>query len=79
MQTTGKMTAKQYRCMRCQHIRTETTNHYGKIYSRCPECSWKHPMDATVSECIEPLPEGWDRPADWTIDRLGDIATIQGS
>lgn len=39
----SKATAKQYRCTRCGHIETQTTNHYGKTYSighhnTCPEC-----------------------------------------
>jgi len=70
---TGKVTAKKYRCKHCGHERTESTNHYGEIYSRCPSCSWKRPMDVCVSECVEPLPEGWDRPEPWKIVKLGDV------
>lgn len=73
LQTTGKVTSKKYRCLRCGHERMESTNHYGKIYSACPNCSWKHPLEANVSECLDPLPEGWGRPADWTVVKLGDL------
>lgn len=31
----------------------------------------------TVSECVEPLPEGWGRPEPWKIVKLGDIVEIR--
>lgn len=75
--TTGKITTKPYRCTHCENVSQESTNHYGKIYSRCTACSWKRPGQATVKECLEPVPEGMGVPADWKIVRLGDIAEIR--
>lgn len=66
MQTTGKVSHKQYKCPRCQNKEPHSTNHYGKIYVRCKNCSWKNPMDPIVAmECQDPLPEGWDTPPKW--------------
>lgn len=61
----------------------ETGGTRGKTYSfgrvnRCPNCGWKRPMDVTVWECIEPLPEGTERPEDWKVVKLGDILTTEG-
>ena len=71
---TGKLTAKRYRC-ECGYKSTHSTNHYGAFYDRCPKCSWKSPMDPIkVHTCLEPLPEGWERPEPWKKVKLGDIA-----
>lgn len=34
-------------------------------------------MEVTVWECIEPLPEGMERPKDWKVAKLGDIVDIK--
>lgn len=74
MQIIGKMTPKKYRC-ECGYESTHSTNHFGEFYAKCPNCSWKTPMDPIKThECLEPLPEGWDRPVPWKKVRLGDIA-----
>ena len=75
MRTTGEMLLKRYRCKNvdCQHVRLVSTNHYGDIFDRCPKCSWKHPRDVTISECLEPLPTGWIKPDEWTTIRLGEV------
>ncbi len=68
------LSPKQYRCLRCFHVRTETTNHYGKIYAPCPNCNWKKPTEGNpAAECLDPLPEGWVRPSDWIQKKLGDL------
>jgi DNA-directed RNA polymerase subunit RPC12/RpoP len=74
---TGYVTAKRYQCASCGGITTESTNHYGDIYPRCPHCGWKHPMEAgQVLKCLEPVPEGWGTPTPWKTVRLGDIAQV---
>ena len=55
-------TAKSYKCKRCGHVTTQTTNHYGETYSlgrfnTCPNCPpWAKYAEfggSTVWECIE--------------------------
>ena len=75
--TTGRISAKQYRCTRCGHEETHSTNHWGDIYPRCSGCSWKNPLSPiVVMECLEPIPEGFAKPEPWRIVKLGDIATV---
>ena len=77
MKTTGKITAKMYRCKSCGHESLHSTNHYGEIYPRCTACGWKHPMEmGQVHTCLEPLPEGMGVPEPWKMVKLGDIATV---
>lgn len=52
------------------------TNHYGEIYSRCPSCSWKYPLECGRHVCLEPVPESIGVPEPWKIVKLGDVATI---
>lgn len=72
------VTAKPYRCTHCEHVRMVQTNHWGEVYSRCPNCSWKRPIDATVSVPVGPVPEGAWVPEPWQQVRLGDVAEIHG-
>lgn len=81
--TTGKVTYKLYRCAHCETEHKVSTNHFGEVYSRCPNpnCVSRRPVvNATHKPprhvCLEPLPEGWDRPTPWKIVRLGDIADV---
>ena len=77
MQVTGKMTHKLYKCADCGHESKHSTNHYGEFYDRCPNCSWKSPLNPIkVHHCQEPLPEGWTKPKPWKIVKLSDVATI---
>jgi hypothetical protein len=73
--TTGKATSKLYRCQGCGHESQHSTNHYGEFYDRCRKCSDKgSPFDAVKThECLEPLSEGWERPAPWKKVKLGDV------
>lgn len=74
---TGKVTTKTYKCLECNHESQHSTNHYGQIYCRCNNCSWKSPMSPIKAmECQEPLPEGWERPENWKIVKLGDVVEI---
>lgn len=76
--TTGKVSSKLYRCTRCGHEEHHSTNHWGEIYPRCRNCSWKNPMDPMpVWECLEPMPEGYEKPAPWKKVKLGDICDIK--
>jgi hypothetical protein len=76
---TGKYSIKKYRCTNpdCLHEHNVGTNHWGEIYSRCPKCAWKTPMNPYPQECMESAPEGYGIPEKWTIVRLGDIAEIK--
>lgn len=71
---TGPRSAKRYQCTRCGHEQVETTNHWGEFYDRCPNCSWKHPMDAVVTwKCLEQPPPGYGTPEPWKTVRLQDL------
>lgn len=70
-----KLTLKRYRCSKCGHLRTATTNHYGNTWSwgrvnTCPQCPphAKYPEfgGSTLWECIEPIPDGAWVPETWT-------------
>ncbi len=74
--TTGKISSKLYRCKRCGHEERKDTNHFGECYSwghvnTCPKCPpWaKYPEfgGSTTWVCVEPVPEGMDKPANWLI------------
>jgi len=76
MKTTGKISAKRYRCSCCGYESTHSTNHFGEFYDRCPKCSWKSPMDPIKTHvCLEPLPKGWAKPAPWKRVKLGDVVS----
>jgi DNA replicative helicase MCM subunit Mcm2 (Cdc46/Mcm family) len=70
---TSKVCSKLYRCCHCGHEHYVSTNHYGEVYSDCPKCQWKWPMDPGRHECLEPLPEGMKKPESWKIVKLGDL------
>jgi len=75
---TGKYSRKDYRCTRCGHVQSHGTNHWGEIYPRCDNCQWKHPMQVgSVWECLEPMPEGYEKPKPWRKVKLGDIVEIK--
>jgi DNA-directed RNA polymerase subunit RPC12/RpoP len=72
--TTGKVTHKLYKCIKCGHEQLQSTNHWGEIYPSCPKCQWKRPMEmGSVWECLEPIPEGYSKPKPWTTVKLGDV------
>jgi hypothetical protein len=74
MPTTGKVTLKRYRCTGCGHESVHSTNHFGEFYDRCLKCSRKTSTDPIkVHECLEPLPEGWQKPEPWKKVKLGDV------
>ncbi len=50
-------TPKNYKCDLCGATRVSTTNHYGKIYDRCPNCSWKTPMTINTATCLDQPPQ----------------------
>lgn len=76
-QVIGKVTSKPYKCSGCGHVEAHSTNHYGSIYIRCRKCSWKSPMNSIkVFTCEEPLPEGWEKPEEWKIVSLGEVAEV---
>ena len=77
MPTTGKYTHKKYRCKSCGFESMIGTNHWGECYPRCKNCGWKRPMECgQVHECLEPMPEGYDKPEPWKMVKLGDICEI---
>ena len=60
--TPSPMTAKKYKCQRCGHVVTQSTNHYGETYSwgrfnTCPNCPpWAKYAEfggCTIWECLE--------------------------
>lgn len=78
--TTGKYSHKQYKCRRCGSIESVGTNHWGEIYSRCKNCNWKHPMDGNPTwDCLEPMPDGYDKPEPWKKVKLGDLIETKGA
>lgn len=76
MKTTGKYSHKRYQCSNCKHEHIIGTNHWGDVYSRCPNCGWKTPREIFPQVCLEELPEGYDKPKPWKIVKLGDICDI---
>jgi DNA-directed RNA polymerase subunit RPC12/RpoP len=75
---TGKVTPKLYKCTECGFEQLHSTNHWGEIYPSCPNCSWKKPMQlGVVWECLEPIPEGYQKPEPWKMVKLGDICSIE--
>lgn len=75
--TTSEYSQKKYQCRRCGAIETHGTNHWGAIYPQCKSCSWKHPTEPTVvMDCIEPIPDEYDKPEEWKIVKL--ITVIKG-
>jgi hypothetical protein len=75
MPTTGPYSYKPYECRRCHKRTEEGTNHWGAIYSRCRVCESEGVYTA-VKDCLEAPPEGTTLPPEWTIAKLGDIATF---
>ncbi len=77
MKTTGKYSIKEYKCRECGAVEKHGTNHWGAIYPKCKSCKWKHPMQlGSIFDCLEPMPEGYEKPEEWKTARLGDICTI---
>ena len=75
--TTGRYSHKMYRCTRCGREESHGTNHWGDIYPSCDCCSWKNPLDPSSAwECMEEMPEGYEKPEPWKKVKLGDIAEI---
>lgn len=78
LKTTGAYKLKPYECTRCAYRAEAGTNHWGEFYDRCPNCSWKYPLDPTVTwKCLEPTPQGYTTPQPWKKVKLGDIAQIK--
>ena len=78
MKTTGKYSNKLYKCMNCGFEEMKGTNHWGETYGPCRNCQWKRPMEAGSRwECLEPMPEGYEKPEPWKTVRLGDICKIE--
>lgn len=78
--TIGKYSYKQYKCRRCGSIESVGTNHWGEIYSPCKNCNWKHPMDGNPTwDCLEPMPDGYDKPEPWKKVKLGDLIETKGA
>ncbi len=76
--TTGKVIPKRYRCTRCNHETTISTNHWGSCYPHCRKCSWKNPMQSMVEHvCLESCPETHDKPEPWKFVKLGDVVEIR--
>jgi DNA-directed RNA polymerase subunit RPC12/RpoP len=55
----GPYSYKLYKCSNCKITHTIGTNHWGEVYSRCPNCSWKTPREIHPQICQEPVPEGY--------------------
>lgn len=70
---TSKYTYKPYKCEGCGHEFGTGTNHWGAIYTACPQCGNR---DASVSRCMEPCPDTHELPEEWRIVKLGDVCKI---
>jgi len=56
----------------------KTTGKYSVKPYQCSVCSAEHFTDPiAVWECLEPMPEGYEKPTPWKKVLLGDIATIK--
>jgi DNA-directed RNA polymerase subunit RPC12/RpoP len=52
-----KYSHKEYKCSRCGHVSKQGTNHWGNIYPKCDNCSWKNPLQPFVKHtCSEDHP-----------------------
>ena len=81
--TTGKVTTKRYRCAHCSAEHDVATNHYGEVYSRCPNssCLSRRPSCNSTYQpprhvCLDELPQGMGRPEPWKVVKLGDVLEI---
>ena len=74
MQTTGKMSAKPYRC-RCGMEREITTNHWGECYSECHVCYVESNGERFQGKwtCLEAPPPGIGLPRPWTEVTLHEV------
>lgn len=72
MKTTGPVSVKLYKCRTCGETSYHGTNHWGAIYPWCKGCH-----GVVVMDCLEPMPEGYEKPEEWKCAKLGDIATIR--
>jgi hypothetical protein len=80
VKTVGPITRKRYRCTHCEQESVQATNHYGETYGSCEnfQCVSRRPMgNATRKpprhECLEALPEGWEKPEPWKQVDLGEF------
>lgn len=74
--TASKISSKPYQCRDCGHTEQHSTNHFGAIYIRCRKCGWKNFMSIQVFDCLDECPEHMQKPEEWKIVKLGDIAEI---
>jgi len=72
MLTTGKYSQKMYKCRSCGTEQLNGTNHWGSIYPYCHTC-----RTVTIWDCLESMPDGYTKPEEWKIAKLGDICTIK--
>lgn len=72
LKTTGKYSQKNYKCRNCGKEKLIGTNHWGAVYPSCA-CSRGGPA---IWDCLEPVPEGYTKPEEWKIMRLGDVCKI---
>ena len=68
---TGKYSTKPYKCTGCGQEVEIGTNHWGEVYPNCYQC-----QKPTVWECLEPMPEGYEKPEQWKIVKFAQVAEI---
>ena len=71
IKTTGKYSIKKYKCRSCGTKKETGTNHWGSIYPYCNNCN-----SLSIWDCLDKMPEGYKKPEEWKIVRLGDVAEI---
>lgn len=72
------VSSKKYKCQRCGYEMMTTTNHYGEIYPRCPNCSWKYPLSPqSTFKFVGKIPKNAWIPEPWKKVKLGDVADIE--
>ena len=77
--TTGPYSQKRYRCDRCGLEQTHGSNHWGEIYPACRGCSGRNPLSPQAAmTCLEPMPEGYDRPMPWRMVKLSEVVEVKG-
>lgn len=71
--TIGPVSLKTYQCTKCEFKSRVQTNHWGDIYSACPDCGTKH------HHCVDTVPSEFGLPEAWSTVQLRDGENIDSA